>query len=163
HRMTTALAARRRQSSVATITSDALTTAMTGAPSARPSWRTASTVIEATSRTPLASSSTLAMASPELMAMTVAGIWLRALSLMRCSSLESCLSSWRIYRNSSGINGSPDLAAVVKLELIDRRRGDLGRDGRRPVEMDPDGRAHQVNRADLSRPGVLLPSFRAVP
>src|SRR5690242_15686342 len=38
--------------SVARITSDALTTAMTSLPSVRPSWRTASTVMEATRRTP---------------------------------------------------------------------------------------------------------------
>ena len=38
-----------------------------------------STVIEATRRVPFASSSTLAMASPELMLVTRAGIWFRAL------------------------------------------------------------------------------------
>src|SRR5215472_6389661 len=64
------------------MTSEALMTAVTLLPSARPSWRTASTVIEATSRTPLASSSTLAIASPALILVTRAGIWLRALSCM---------------------------------------------------------------------------------
>src|SRR6266516_4088220 len=40
------------------------------------------TVMEATRRTPLAWSSTLAMASPLLMLVTRAGIWFRALSCM---------------------------------------------------------------------------------
>src|SRR5262249_19245248 len=48
----------RAQSPVARITSEALITAVTLLPSARPSWRTASTVIDATRRTPLADSST---------------------------------------------------------------------------------------------------------
>ncbi len=70
------------KSATATITSEALMTAVTSLPTASPSCSTASTVIEATSRKPPASSSTLAMASPELMAVTRAGIWLRALSRM---------------------------------------------------------------------------------
>src|SRR5579875_371498 len=64
------------------MTSEALITAVTSLPSARPSSRAASTVIEATSRTPAASSSTLAMASPLLMLVTRAGIWFRALRRM---------------------------------------------------------------------------------
>src|SRR6516164_2101705 len=64
------------------MTSEALMIAVTLLPSVRPSWRTASTVIEATRRTPPASSSTLAIASPVLMLVTRAGIWLRALSFM---------------------------------------------------------------------------------
>src|ERR1039457_3794797 len=55
---------------------------MTPLPSARPSRRTASTVIEATSRAPFASSSTLAMASPALIPVTRAAIWFLALSFM---------------------------------------------------------------------------------
>src|SRR5579875_4178108 len=73
------------QSPAAMITSDALITAVTSVPSARPSSRTASTVIEATRRVPPASSSTLAIASPVLMLMTRAGIWWRALSFI-CSA-----------------------------------------------------------------------------
>src|SRR6266566_28907 len=73
---------------VARITSEALITAVTLLPSARPSWRTASTVIDATSRTPFAESSTLAIASPALMLVTVAGIWLRALSCITDSTLS---------------------------------------------------------------------------
>src|SRR5215469_11317605 len=76
------------QSPVARITSEALITAVTLLPSARPSSRTASTVIDATRRTPLADSSTLAIASPELMLTTRAGIWLRALSFMTDSTLS---------------------------------------------------------------------------
>src|SRR4051794_9759254 len=72
---------------MANITSDALTTAVTSAPSCRPSSRTASTVIEATSRSPLASSSTLAIASPDVMATTLAGSWLRAL-IFTAASLD---------------------------------------------------------------------------
>src|ERR1700734_924550 len=64
------------------MTSDALITAVTSLPSASPRSLTASTVIEATRRTPFASSVTLAIASPVLMATTRAGIWLRALSFM---------------------------------------------------------------------------------
>src|SRR5262249_60583400 len=64
------------------MTSDALIIAVTWLPSARPRSRTASTVMDATRRTPLASSSTLAIASPALMLVTLAGIWLRALSFM---------------------------------------------------------------------------------
>src|SRR5512132_2025725 len=67
------------QSAVAKITSDALITAVSSEPSARPRSRTASTVIEATRRSPLASSSTLAVASPAVMPTTRAGTWLRAL------------------------------------------------------------------------------------
>src|SRR5690242_6040944 len=67
---------------VARMTSDALITAVTSEPTDRPSSWTASTVIEATRRVPPASSSTLAMASPLWMAVTRAGIWLRALSRM---------------------------------------------------------------------------------
>jgi hypothetical protein len=70
------------------MTSEALITAVTLLPSARPSWRTASTVIDATSRTPFADSSTLAIASPALMLVTRAGIWLRALSCMSDSTLS---------------------------------------------------------------------------
>src|SRR5262245_48936068 len=47
-----------------------------------PSSSTASTVIDATRRTPLASSSTFAMASPRLMPVTRAGIRFRALILI---------------------------------------------------------------------------------
>src|SRR5215469_4513884 len=65
---------------VARITSDALITAVTWLPSARPSSRTASTVMDATRRIPFASRTTLAIASPALIAVTVAGIWFRALS-----------------------------------------------------------------------------------
>src|SRR5215471_11343956 len=72
----------RFQSPAATITSDALITAVTLLPSARPRSRTAFTVMDATRRIPLASSSTLAMASPALMLVTRAGIWLRALSFI---------------------------------------------------------------------------------
>src|SRR5580692_234815 len=67
---------------VARMTSDALITAVTSEPTDRPSCLTASTVIEATRRVPPASSSTFAMASPVLMLVTRAGIWLRALSGM---------------------------------------------------------------------------------
>ncbi len=66
--------------SFATITSEALMTATTSLPTARPSCCTASTVMDATRRIPPASSSTLAIASPLLMPVTLAGIWLRALS-----------------------------------------------------------------------------------
>ena len=52
------------------MTSEALTTAITSLPSASPSSLTASTVIEATSRTPFAASETLAVASPKLMLVT---------------------------------------------------------------------------------------------
>jgi 3-hydroxyisobutyrate dehydrogenase len=62
------------QGFVAMITSEALITATTSEPSARPSSLTASTVIEATRRTLPASISTLAMASPLLMLVTRAGI-----------------------------------------------------------------------------------------
>ena len=54
--------------------------AVTSEPSEIPRSRTASTVMEATSRTPPASSTTLAMASPWVMLVTRAGIWFRALS-----------------------------------------------------------------------------------
>jgi hypothetical protein len=49
-------------------------TAVTSVPLASPSSRAASTVIEATSRTPPASSSTFAVASPTVIAVIVAGI-----------------------------------------------------------------------------------------
>src|SRR5215467_14427842 len=68
------------------MTSEALITAVTSLPSVRPSSRTASTVIEATRRTPFASSSTLAIAAPVLILVILAGIWLRALSFMTHSS-----------------------------------------------------------------------------
>ncbi len=57
--------------------------AVTALPSVMPSSSTASTVIDATSRVPLASNSTLAMASPRLMPVTLAAIWLRALILTK--------------------------------------------------------------------------------
>src|SRR5580698_397914 len=60
------------------MTSEALTMAVTSAPGARPSSLAASTVIDATSRTPPAFSSTLAVASPRVIPVTVALIWLRA-------------------------------------------------------------------------------------
>ncbi len=59
------------------ITSDAFTTATTSLPLARASSRAASTVIEATGRTPPASSSTFAIASPSVIPVTRALIWLR--------------------------------------------------------------------------------------
>jgi MFS family permease len=83
--------------SVARMTSEALITAVTWLPSVRPSCLTASTVIEATSRVPLASSSTLAIASPLLMLMTRAGIWFRALSGMIGTPVVVGL--WRFYRS----------------------------------------------------------------
>ena len=63
-------------------TSEALTMAVTSLPSTSPSSRAASVVIDATSRTPPASSSMFAVASPCTMPVTLAGIWLRALSFM---------------------------------------------------------------------------------
>src|SRR5215210_2572264 len=62
--------------------SEALIIAVTDVPSWRPSSRAASTVIEATSRWPLTSSSTLAIAAPSLMLVMVPVSWLRALSFM---------------------------------------------------------------------------------
>ena len=64
------------------MTSEALITAITSVPSARPSSCAASTVIEATSRVPFASSTTLAVASPCVIPVTRALIWLRALRFM---------------------------------------------------------------------------------
>ena len=91
----------------------ALTMATTSVPSARPRSRAASIVIDATRRTPPASSSTLAVASPWVMPVTRAGIWLRALG-----------SSRRVVRRSPGRErgvhgsmhaGTPTLArALVK-------------------------------------------------
>ncbi len=62
------------------MTSEALTMAVTSVPAARPSSLAASTVIDATRRTPPASISTLAVASPRVIPVTRALIWLRALS-----------------------------------------------------------------------------------
>jgi hypothetical protein len=73
------MSAARAQLSTARMTSEALTTAVTALPSAIPSSFTASIVTDATSRVPLASSSTFAMASPRVMLVTRAGIWFRAL------------------------------------------------------------------------------------
>jgi hypothetical protein len=73
------------QSATDSMTSDALMIAMTSLPGASFSSLAASTVIEATSRDPPASSSMLAVASPAVMPVTVAGIWLRALSFMNDS------------------------------------------------------------------------------
>jgi hypothetical protein len=56
------------------MTSDALMTAVTLLPAASPRSRAASMVIEATRRTPPASSSMFAVASPAVMPVTVAGI-----------------------------------------------------------------------------------------
>jgi len=56
--------------------------AVTSLPSARPSSAAASTVIDATSRTPPASIVTLAVASPLVIPVTLAGILFRALSRM---------------------------------------------------------------------------------
>src|SRR2546423_7744641 len=67
------------QSGVARRTSDALINATTSLPSRRPSSRTASTVIDATTRWPPTSSATLAIAAPSSMEVTVPGSWLRAL------------------------------------------------------------------------------------
>jgi hypothetical protein len=53
------------------ITSDALTIAVTSVPSSSPSSRAASVVIDATRRTPFASISTFAVASPLVMPVTV--------------------------------------------------------------------------------------------
>jgi hypothetical protein len=68
------------------MTSDAFTIAMTSVPSASPSSVAASTVMDATSLIPPASSSTFAIASPALMPVTVAAILFLALSRM----LPSC-------------------------------------------------------------------------
>ena len=56
--------------------------AVTSVPSLMPSSVAASVVIEATRRTPPASSSTLVVASPRVMPVTLAGIWLRAESFI---------------------------------------------------------------------------------
>src|SRR5215470_19266370 len=97
------------------MTSDALIIAVTLLPSARPRSRTALTVMDATRRTPLASSSTLAMASPALMPVTRAGIWLRALTFM---VLLLDRSRW-VHRDGGWVDGGPQLAAVVELEFVD--------------------------------------------
>jgi NAD(P)-dependent dehydrogenase (short-subunit alcohol dehydrogenase family) len=73
------------QRSMPSMMSEAFTTAVTSEPAWIPSSRTASTVTEATSRTPPASRTTLAIASPCVMLVTRAGIWLRALSFMRAA------------------------------------------------------------------------------
>src|SRR2546427_437973 len=67
------------------MTSDALITAVTSEPTDRPSCLTASTVIEATRRVPVSSSSTFGMGSPVFVAQTPAialihGLWLAPLS-----------------------------------------------------------------------------------
>lgn len=67
------------------ITSDALMMAVTAVPRSKPSSSAASTVIEATMRCPLASSSTFATASPFVIFVTVPLIWLRALIGMASS------------------------------------------------------------------------------
>jgi hypothetical protein len=58
---------------------------VTSIPSRSPNAVAASTVIEATMRTPLASTSTFAIASPRVMRVTVPLIWLRALIGTRVS------------------------------------------------------------------------------
>src|SRR6478735_5002510 len=97
---------------VARMTSDALTTAVTSEPTDRPSCWTASTVIEATRRVPPASSSTLAIASPGWMAVTRAGIWLRALSRMAVTPWsEYCVingaATIRYRRRRAGSHAMP--------------------------------------------------------
>src|ERR1700733_7427960 len=71
--------------------------------------------------------------------------------------------SRRVHRDIGWTDRSPDPAAIVELELIDHGRLDLGGDGGRPVDANPDAVAHEVNCADLSWPGVLLLSFGTVP
>jgi hypothetical protein len=70
------------QSSTAIITSDALTITVTCLPSASPSSSAASLVIDATSRWPLQSRTTLAIASPRVTPWMVADSWFRALRRM---------------------------------------------------------------------------------
>src|SRR5579863_10141797 len=71
--------------------------------------------------------------------------------------------SRRVRRDIGWFDRSPDLAALVELELVDGGGGDLGGDGGRPVDADADAVAHEVNCADLSRPGVLLRLLGSVP
>src|SRR5262245_47471208 len=120
------------------MTSDALITAVTWLPSVRPRSRTASTVIDATRRTPLASSSTLAIASPEVMPVTLAGIWFRALSRMTYS--PSCDQR----------NGSPPYRQVP-------RRLNRSRTG--PGDTCPFRPGHTAGEQPPFRPRLVVRQF----
>src|SRR5215813_7469030 len=108
-----------------------------------PSSRTASTVIEATSRTPPASSSTLAIASPALIAVTRAGSWLRALSFIWASSSGAVLAA--LHDHSCRLHHSRCEHTRRELELVRRLPRHEGHD--------PEGTAGHVH---LRHHAVLL-------
>src|SRR5262249_30028671 len=115
------------QSPVARITSEALITAVTLLPSDRPSSRTASTVIDATRRTPLADSSTLAIASPELLLVTRVRLWLRALTCMTASTLSD-RDAW-----CPPLSERPAARPLPSRDRCSPRSPPLGRGGGRPA------------------------------
>src|SRR6202035_5723023 len=118
------------------MTSDALITAVTSEPTDRPSSLSASTVIEATRRVPFASSSTLEIASPLLMAVTRAGIWFRALSRMAVTPwCQLLLGQWCCDHTVPA--GAPPGAIRWCGRLGDAGGGGFGLVG--PHELDRDG------------------------
>src|SRR5919198_3143275 len=104
------------------ITSEALMTATTSLPSCRPSSRAASTVIEATTRLPPTSSTTLAIAAPSSIDVTVPGSWLRALSFMSATLVE------RDDPHGLGREDRPRRRAWLKAQALDLLGGPLDDD-----------------------------------
>src|SRR5215216_874028 len=100
-----------------TITSEALTTAQQSVPSRSPSSSTASTVIDATRRSPLRSSSTLAIASPRVTLVTVAESLLRALS---------CIDSPFLLKGHCGPSSAPVVGRRPDRERDPRSRRAAG-------------------------------------
>src|ERR671937_1625776 len=104
------------------ITSEALMTATTSLPSWRSSSRAASTVIEATTRLPPTSSTTLAIAAPSSIAVTLPGSWLRALSFMARTLVE------RHDPHGLGREDRPCRAARAQAKALDLLGGALDDD-----------------------------------
>src|ERR1700735_5596758 len=96
------------------MTSEALTMAVTSLPGASRSSLAASMVIDATRRTPPASSSTLAVASPRVTAVTRAPIWLRALSRIN-APFRRHAGSATVRRDLGGSPAGHPLSAMYPL------------------------------------------------
>src|SRR5262249_47579876 len=94
-------------------------TAVTLAPSASPSSRTASTVIEATTRLPPTSSTTLAIAAPSSMDVIVAGGRVRGRGLLRALSFMRSSLVKRDDPNGLRREDRPRLGAVGQAKCVE--------------------------------------------
>ena len=98
------------------------------------------------------------MASPLWILVTRAGIWLRALSFMTCSFVGDHGGYIVMAARLTEAHSSPPSSSLSSSTAAG---GDLGRDRWLSLDAYSYTVAHEVDRADLSGPGVLVLVLRA--